>query len=870
MTDLQARLQPALRDRYQLAHELGHGGMAIVYLAQDLKHRRQVAVKVLRPELAHAVGPERFLREIEIAARLTHPNILPLYDSGEADGLLYYVMPYIAGESLRDRLKREPRLPIEEALRITREIADALAFAHTQGLIHRDIKPENILFQAGHALLSDFGIARAVSAAGGEQLTETGLALGTPAYMSPEQAFGEKELDQRTDVYGLGCVLFEMLTGSPPFGVPSGQAIMARHATDPVPSLRSLGVTVPPAVEDALSRALAKAPADRFSTAPEFAQALAASGTRGRSRRLRMAAGIAALVLLTGAGAALALVPQGIRAAVRTVLTRGRATLHPDRIVVAPFDNQTGDSTLDALGQMIADWVGRDLSTRPEYQVVDVQTAAITGRLVDRLPRFTRPSDRAIAIAEEVGAARLVAGSFYREGDTLRFESRILDVGSGRVLMAIPQFSTTMARKVDAATGLARMVGAALAASGDTLERSGPAYDVPPSYDAYRALISGWDAFVMSGLEDTTTLFTAMDQAWQQDTSYFYPYVIKIFVLQYRKQWARADSLVRFVGLRKERLAPAGRTTFEMLRAAQLGDLEGTRRRAVELLRYSAASPEAVGYAAVSALRVGDPTQALRILSDTDPRRGAFLVLPFYWTLRGQALHQLGRYDEEEQNALTGRRQFPTNADLGYHLVRAAAARGQAARVTQLLGSAFRGTTTTPALTRKRAIFAARELRAHGQREAALQIFRRELGAVAGDTSLSLALKLEYLYEGERYEEVRHLAHEALADDSMDMVPLGHLGATAARLGDTTEARRALRRLAAGRVPFLFGKPALWRAHISALLGDREAAVTLLREALQQGSSPLWGDGVLYIHQYPAVDMLRGYEPFEALAPIPQ
>lgn len=274
MADLVDRLQAALAGRYTLERELGRGGMATVYLAQDLKHHRPVAVKVLRPELAAALGADRFLREIEIAARLTHPHILPLHDSGEAAGFLYYVMPYMAGESLRDRLNREKQLPVEDALQISREVADALSYAHSLGLVHRDIKPENVLFEAGHAVVSDFGIARAITAAGGEKLTETGIALGTPAYMSPEQASGDAQLDGRSDLYSLGCVLYELLAGEPPYTGPTAQAIIARRLTEPVPALHTVRETVPVHVERAIRTALAKAPADRFGTAAQFAQAL--------------------------------------------------------------------------------------------------------------------------------------------------------------------------------------------------------------------------------------------------------------------------------------------------------------------------------------------------------------------------------------------------------------------------------------------------------------------------------------------------------------------------------------------------------------------------------------------------------------------
>ncbi|MEE8362404.1 MAG: serine/threonine-protein kinase, partial [Gemmatimonadales bacterium] len=223
MTDIADRIRSALEGRYTIKTELGRGGMATVYLAEDVKHHREVAVKVLHPELGEILGKERFLREIEIAAGLSHPHILPLYDSGEADGFLFFVMPLADDESLRERLDREKQLPIDDALRIAREVADALSYAHSHGVVHRDIKPENILLSSGHAVVADFGIARAVSAAGGDRLTETGIALGTPSYMSPEQAAGEQDLDGRSDLYALGCVLYEMLGGQAPFTGPTAE-----------------------------------------------------------------------------------------------------------------------------------------------------------------------------------------------------------------------------------------------------------------------------------------------------------------------------------------------------------------------------------------------------------------------------------------------------------------------------------------------------------------------------------------------------------------------------------------------------------------------------------------------------------------------
>jgi len=273
------RALPQAPERYPIERELGRGLVSTVYLARDLKHDRLVALKLLRPELVTSTEHERFLREIAIAARLHHPHVLPLYDSGvqESPGLParpYYVMPFVEGESLRQRLVRDRQLPLEVALRIAREVADALAYAHRSGIVHRDIKPENILLEGEHALVADFGIAHALSIASGERLTQSGMVLGTPPYMSPEQAAPDHPIDGRSDIYSLGCVTYEMLAGEPPFTGVTPQAVLARHVAAPVPSLRAIRPDVPAAIEAAISRALAKNPTDRFATATQFGAAL--------------------------------------------------------------------------------------------------------------------------------------------------------------------------------------------------------------------------------------------------------------------------------------------------------------------------------------------------------------------------------------------------------------------------------------------------------------------------------------------------------------------------------------------------------------------------------------------------------------------
>lgn len=332
------RLKQALAGRYRIERVIGQGGMATVYLADDLRHQRKVAVKVLQPELAAVLGAERFLNEIRVTANLQHPHILPLHDSGEADALLFYVMPYVEGETLRDRLERETQLAIDDALQIAQEVADGLSYAHSLGVVHRDIKPENILLTGGHALIADFGIARAVTEAGGTRLTETGLSLGTPQYMSPEQASGERDVDARSDVYALGCVTYEMLVGEPPHTGPNAQAIIAKILTQQVTSVREARDLVSPQTDSTIRKALAKLPADRFATAREFAEALRAPGPPSwdtatvEAAATRASRGPWLSILPWGLVAALAVVVVGLLA--RNVGTASSSTEGATRLVL--------------------------------------------------------------------------------------------------------------------------------------------------------------------------------------------------------------------------------------------------------------------------------------------------------------------------------------------------------------------------------------------------------------------------------------------------------------------------------------------------------------------------------------------------------
>ncbi len=402
--------------------ELGRGGMAVVYLAHDLRQDRKVAVKVLHRELAATLGPERFQREVQLTSRLDHPNVLPILDSGVSSDRLWYSMPHVDGGSLRARLQREGQLGIPEAIRITREVAQALEHAHQRGVVHRDIKPENILLSGNRVLVADFGLAKLLAANEALKLTETGLSLGTPAYMSPEQAAGDTRLDGRADGYALGCVLYEMLAGQPPFTGPTAQSIFARHIMDPVPSLRTVRNTVTPAVEAAIAKALAKVPADRFETVAEFAEALLAAPAEGitvpvpgRSpltpSRRRLAWGGAALLLAAGIGAA------------GWVLSRpAGSVIAPEASVMAvlPFTPAGEDTALSRIGRDLATTVSANLDGVGDIRMVDrltvlAQTQGQKGPL--------SLSD-AGALGRRYGAMSVVAGSLARDGGKVR-----LDVG---------------------------------------------------------------------------------------------------------------------------------------------------------------------------------------------------------------------------------------------------------------------------------------------------------------------------------------------------------------------------------------------------------------------------------------------------------
>jgi serine/threonine-protein kinase len=568
---------------YAIVRELGRGGMATVYLARDLAHDRLVALKVLRSELGGLMGVERFGREIAIASRLRHPHILPIYQSGAlptTDGTttLYYAMPYVAGPSLRQRLVAVRQLPVAEAVSIARQVAVALDHAHHQGVIHRDIKPENILLakplpgQAAeaHALVADFGIARALDAAGGRRLTETGLALGTPAYMSPEQGMGATGLDGRADIYALGCVLYEMLAGQPPFTGPTAQAVLARHAVDPVPSLRTIRPDVPAGLAHVIKRALAKVPADRFSTAQALADALAdpdgfsatdlpagaptAEGETAEERNgetmglgRRTTRGVLVAIVLGIAGA------TAIALAVWRSYTRRPAAPNPATLAVAPFRVAAADPSLGYLSEGIVDLLSAKLGAVSRLRVADPASAVSAWRRVVESKGEESASDAPLRLARTLGVERVIDGSLVGTPDHVTLTATLLRYPEGRHVA-----EASIEGPVDSVSDLLDHLVVRLMTieSGVDVSRLSV---ISSSLPATRAFLVGRAAFRKGQFGEAANRFR---EAMDLDSTF----ALAAFELVHVAQWGGAPDLeraIRLVQAGRERLSPGDRVLLD-------------------------------------------------------------------------------------------------------------------------------------------------------------------------------------------------------------------------------------------------------------------------------------------------------------------
>ena len=877
MSDVLETLRASLAPRYDVEREIGAGGMARVFLAVEQHPRRRVAIKVLDPEISTRLMRERFIREVDLSSNLSHPHIVPIFSAGEVDGLFYYVMPYVEGESLRHRLQRERRLPLEAALQIACDAADALAFAHVQGIIHRDIKPENILLSSNHAIVADFGIARAISAAGSLTLTQAGQPVGSPGYMSPEQAMALGDLDARTDIYSLGCVLFEVLAGEPPAPSMTERRVHNWTALQTAPAMQRPGPDVARAVKHAISRALAPFPDDRFPTATEFAAALGAPAhrtsvpTRGifaGSRGRRTALVLGGAFVLLGAGAAV-------------LLLRQRAPyLNDRRVVVAVIENHTGDRSLDNVGHMAADWVTQGLAQTGLVEVVP-SVSVMSSSLVSGEHGPGHLDAAGIKrLARETGAGTVVSGAYYRQADSIRFQVQISAAKDGTVLRALDPVAGPIAQPLGAVDALRQRVMAALATLFDSrLSRWATVASQPPNFQAYQEFIAGLDRFVQFDMRGAIAHF---ERAAAVDTTFRLPLIFAANAHMNLGEFAAAESTGHALERHVERFAPLDRSYLAWVLATCRGDGPEALRAARAMANLAPGS-EALYLLAEDAMALNRPHEAVDALEALGPDRGFTRGWWVYWYDLTTALHLLGDHRRELQQALEGVRRFPDNPQILTTEVRALAALGRVAEMRRRIAASVNFSPARGWAPADVLLLAAVELRAHGhapEADTTLAEARDWLAARPPAEAASAAHQLRVAlvaYTAGRLADAQRgfeglaadrspgrsdsLAAVAVMGDGWDQMDyLGYLGAVAARQGNRDQALRVDQTLARVKRPYLFGRPTVWRARIQALLGERDAAVALLRDAFARGYPHAHG-----LHVDLAFESLRDYGPFREL-----
>ena len=753
------RLQEALRQHYALERELGRGGMAIVYLAHDHRHDRPVALKVLLPSLAQSLGGERFLREIRTAARLQHPHILSVHDSGDADGQLWFTMPYVEGETLRRRLQREGQLPLSDALRVAREVADGLDFAHRHGVVHRDVKPENILLSDGHALVADFGISRVLTSdESGAALTETGVSLGTPTYMSPEQATGQP-VDVRTDIYALGVVLYEMLAGEPPFTGPTPQAVIAkRFHTDAVP-LRAVRPSVPEHVERAVARALARVPTDRFASAAELARELepgATSSTPAAPSPSRT--GRTGILLLVGVLLGLGMLFGWSR--MRRTGSAGEGGLR--RVAVLPFDNlASADKVYFAEG--ITDEIRGKLATVPGLQVTARTSSA----------RYAGSDKGPEEIGRELGVEYLLSGTVrwdHEGGESrVRVSPELVQASSGatRWQQSFDAPMTDVFRvQADVAERVARELGVALAAGDRRHLETRPTGDVD-AYDLYLRGRHAWHQRTAAGLDQARRL---LEQAIAADPSFAPAHAALADVFTVLPLW---------------RDLPPDQT-YPLARAAALEALR---------LDSTLASPWAVlgDFNAMYAWNWAEAERNFRRSLALDPNNAN----THHW-FNGDYLQAVGRRDEAVREAVRARELDPLSLTINGGVGRALYLTGRAEEAIPYLRDVVALDTAFP-VTHEWLGTAYVGL---GRYAEAVPVLRRSIDTVSQQSTPIAMLGYALAKTGRRAEA------EALLRRLLDRQRRGYLTPTSlavlyAGLGDTTETFAWLQRAVQGHDPFL-------------------------------------------------------------------
>lgn len=852
--DLRAELQSTLGSGFVIGRELG-GGMSRVFVVEDVALRRNIVVKMLPPEMAAEVSVARFQREIALAARLQHPHIVSLLATGESHGLPYYTMPFVEGESLRERLARQGELPVDEAVRLLREIATALAYAHERGIVHRDIKPDNVLLSGGIALVADFGVAKALQASttqGSGPLTGSGVAIGTPAYMSPEQVSADPSIDHRADLYAFGLIAYEMLAGQSPFAGRTAQALLAAHVIEaPVP-LGTRRAAVPAPLAALVMRCMEKRPSDRPQNAGEIVRALDAMTTSTHadtvpraeswSARARLVA-IAVVVIVAAGGAWF------------TFNRRAQPGAVPSsRLLIAPFENLTADSRFDHIGRIASDRLALRVSQVGSMDVVPSMTVIMALR-----DTAGGQAERLARLSEVTHAGLVVSGTIVLRGDSLTLQAQVTEVRTGKVVVTL-----------DPATGAAGDPIAAVDALGDRLlgalgSRQSPILPKgmrPPKYAAYQEFAAGYERFAVQG--DSIGSRPFFERAIAIDSTYTQAYLLLARQYLDAGEFARAESMAKRLERLPQGLNAVERLQLEFLQADLRGDIDAQLRVQQQLVARDS-SPLALNLVGRAAMMLLRPDLAVPAL---ERGRATFLLIGgmaarVQTAFLAEAYHQAGLNDRE-MRLLLERPEYASNlsARRGKQL-QAYAGLARRAPALALADSILRGSNDLFSEALELVATGAQEFRSHGDAGTASRMLAMarsgmEARPVRSPTS-NRRLREGIVMLATGLPDSAAVRFADVARDTSRIDAAGYLGLAQLARGDRVRARAIADSLGALRRPWLFGEHTFWRAAITGAVGDCELAVQLLQQAHRQGQ-PMhsW-------HSSIALDSLRGCAAFEAL-----
>jgi serine/threonine-protein kinase len=856
MDPLRQQLTEGLGAAYRIERELS-GGMSRVFVATELALGRTVVLKVLPPELARDVSAERFKREISLAASLQHAHIVPLLTAGQVAGVPWFTMPLVEGQSLREKLSGG-ELPISTAIRLLRDVASALAYAHSRGVVHRDIKPENILLSEGAAFVTDFGVSKAVAEAGAEHgatFTSVGVALGTPAYMAPEQIGAERTMDHRADIYALGVVAYEVLTGRNPFAGRSTQATMMAHMAETPPPLGTQRASTPPALAQLITRCLAKSPADRPQRAQEIVDTLDALTTPIRSTPLatRPMSAISGRSRWLWTGAAVAVLVLGIGAFATWRATRG-PDLDARKVAVVPFQNLTGDSALGVVGRVAAEELSRSISQTDSADVVS--STAIDAALG---AAGTAATDAVQRVARATRASIVVLGSYSRFGDSLRVQASLVDARNGKVIRALDPTVGTVADPMTAIGALReRLLGSLV--SGDVARRV-VLGSAPPKYGAYLEYVAGMRMF----MKDEQASRQFFERAVALDSTFVLAYGWLAATYTNAGLFDEAEGIADKLEAQRQRLSSYGRLQLELLRALNRYVADEILPLAQELYVRSG-DPLYMALSGFWALRVLKPNIALKALQAADS-----IWFAVGWTGQARdvaiAHHQLGDYRAELAALERGIRAVPARANQ-YRPTRLRAFAGlrDSASALALADTLLRGQTDPNLMEPASAVLiGARESEAHGDSVTAgrlqfivldwLHQHSTQMPTVAREFTTGVV----WFDRGNDDSASVHLQRAARVTGNTAVIAAGYLGVTAARRGDSTRARAVADSLGGQTRKWDLGLSTWWRAAILANLGHRDEAMQLLSESRRKGQNMAgW-------HSHTALRPLRGYPPFEAM-----